>query len=100
MVTRQDALVFSTGRSSPQDESVRSADRVGVTVGGEKATTGKMPVGPTAETAVLPLHHFAQGGDASSVLLHHADGDADPFRQVVAFHRAHDDFARKQSTKD
>src|SRR5437762_13850943 len=44
--------------------------------------------------------HFTEGGNASSVLLHRADSDADPFRQVIAFHRPHDDFALEQRTKN
>src|SRR6476661_3598915 len=50
--------------------------------------------------AVLRVQHLAQSSDASSVLLHRADGNADPFRQVIAFHRAHDDFALEQSAKN
>src|SRR5438270_744067 len=70
--------------------------------------TGKMPAGPTGETPVLRrrarrsslLHYLAQGGDAFSVLLHRADSNADPFRQVVTFHRAHDDFALEKRAKN
>ena len=47
-----------------------------------------------------PLHHFAQRSDAFLVLVYRADGDADPFRQIVTFHRPHDHFALKQSAKN
>jgi len=49
---------------------------------------------------VLQAEYLAKGGDAFLVLIHGADGDADPFRQVVAFHRTHDHFALKQRAKN
>ena len=64
----------------------------------DTASAGKMPTGPTAKMAVL--QYFAQGGDAFLVLLHGADGDADPFGQVVAFHRPDDHFVLKQGAKN
>src|SRR6266446_10624008 len=38
--------------------------------------------------------------DAFFILLHRSDGNADPFRQVVALKRAHDNFLREQFLKD
>src|SRR5437763_1205193 len=64
----------------------------------DAASADKMPTGPTAKMAVL--QYFAQGGDAFPVLLHGADGDADPFGQVVAFHRPDDHFVLKQGAKN
>src|SRR6266536_1843414 len=61
-------------------------------------SAGKMPTGPTARMAVL--QYLAEGADAFLVLVHGADGDADPFRQVVAFHRAHDHFVLKQGAEN
>ena len=46
------------------------------------------------------LLHFAQRGDAFSVLLHRADGNTDPFGQVIAFHGSDDDFALEQRAKN
>src|SRR5207248_11335467 len=63
----------------------------------DTASAGKMPTGPTAKMAVL--QYFAQGGDAFPVLLHGPDGDADPFGQVVAFHRPDDHFVLKLGGK-
>src|SRR5213082_4071584 len=64
----------------------------------DAASADKMPTGPTAKMAVL--QYLAQRGDAFLVLIHGADGDADPFRQVVALHRTHDHFALKQCAKN
>src|SRR5437016_14672012 len=49
---------------------------------------------------VLQAEYLAKGGDAFPVLMHGADGNADPFRQVVAFHRTHDHFALKECAKN
>ena len=57
-----------------------------------------MSTGPTGRMPVL--QYLAQGGDAFPVLLHGADGDPDPFRQVVAFHCPHDHFVLKQRAKN
>src|SRR5882724_5081585 len=58
----------------------------------DTTSAGKMPV--------LRMQHFAEGGDAFLVLVHRTDGDADPFWQVVAFHRADDHFALKQGSEN
>src|SRR5882724_637100 len=54
----------------------------------------------TSAVRMAMLQYLAQRGDAFLVLIHGADGDADPFRQVVALHRTHDHFALKQCAKD
>src|SRR5437868_6313846 len=74
----------------------------------DTASAGKMPTGPTgspqrvrpAADRMALLQYLAEGGDAFPVLLRRADGDADPFRQVVAFHCPHDHFALKQGVKN
>ena len=43
-------------------------------------SAGKMPTGPTGKMPVLQAEYLAKGGDAFLVLIHGADGNADPFR--------------------
>ncbi len=59
-----------------------------------------MPTGPTVQDACATSRVLAKGGDAFLVLIYGANGDADPFRQVVAFHRTHDHFALKQCAEN
>src|SRR5438067_13694358 len=49
---------------------------------------------------VLQAEYLAKGGNAFPVLMHGADGNADPFRQVVTFHRTHDHFSLKECAKN
>ena len=46
------------------------------------------------------LQYFAQRGDAFSILLHCADSDADPFREIVAFHCSDNYLPLKHGTEN
>src|SRR5437868_13613687 len=59
----------------------------------------RCPLAPTRGTLVL-REDFAQRRNAASILFHRANRNTHPFRQVVPFHRANDDFALEQRAKD
>ena len=62
---------------------------------------GEAPSNLTADSGWKPnLEHLAQGGDALSILLHCADSDADPFRQIVAFHCSDNYLPLKHGTEN
>src|SRR4029077_592711 len=61
-----------------------------------RATASVAKFGCPILACVLRADDFPQRTDQFLVFFHCADGNADPFREAIAFERAHDDFPLQQ----